>query len=70
MQNRPVCFRCTEAIDQDPVFEALCGHDTCPSACWHPLCLMEFRDMRAESGRFEVVGVLVRPWLQEHTENG
>lgn len=70
MQDRPVCFKCTERIDQEPIYEALCGHDTCPSAVWHGICLMEFRDERAAADRFQVVGLLVRPWIQEHTENG
>jgi len=70
MQDRPVFFRCCETIENDFVFEALCGHERCPSAVMHPLCLMEFRDERAAADRFQVVGLLVRPWIQEHTENG
>lgn len=71
MQDRPICFKCREAIEQDPIYEAPCGHDRCPSVCFHGLCLMEFRDEREQaSQRFEVVGVLVRPWIQEHTEHG
>lgn len=53
MQERPVCLNCHEEID-DPVslvFEAPCGHDTCPSAAWHGLCLMEWRENGREDQR-------------------
>lgn len=44
VQQAPVCFACHQAIDsQPPVYEATCGHPECPSVCWHPACLMEFR---------------------------
>lgn len=73
MQDRPVCFECVEVVEYDPVYEALCGHDKCPSACFHGLCLMEFRDRREGIKRatsiFEVMGMLVRPWTNRHTEN-
>lgn len=70
MQDRPICFECGEVITSSLVFEAPCGHDDCRSACFHGLCLMEFRDRRESSGdRFEIVGLIVRPWVQEHTEN-
>ena len=72
IQDRPICFKCTETIETDMVFEALCGHDRCASAVWHPLCLMEFREERerAVEGRFAVVGLMLRPLIQEHTEHG
>lgn len=71
MQDRPVCFRCCETIENDFVFEALCGHERCPSAVMHPLCLMDFREEREQAAeRFVVVGLMLRPLMQEHTENG
>ena len=69
MQDRPVCFKCHNTIEHSPVWEAPCGHDDCPSAVFHGLCLMEFRDERESGERFEVLGLLVRPWIEEHTEN-
>lgn len=70
MQDQPVCFKCKERIDGDFVYEAPCGHDRCSSAVFHPLCLMEFRDMRSQGELFEVVAVLVMPWTKEHSEHG
>lgn len=71
MQDRPICFKCTEVIEHSPIYEAPCGHDTCKSAVFHGLCLMEFRDRREQSNtRFEVVGLLVKAWMQEHTGEG
>lgn len=67
MQDRPICFKCRTLIDHSPVFEAPCGHDECSSAVFHGLCLMEFRDQRAAGDRFTVVGLLVRPWMEEHS---
>jgi len=69
LQDRPVCFDCHEVIEHSAVFEAPCGHLECPSAAWHGLCLMRFRDEREAGERFEVVGLLVRVWSREHTEN-
>lgn len=69
IQDRPVCFECKGIIEHSPVFAAPCGHETCCSAVFHGLCLMEFRERQEHGDRFEVVGVLVRPWMQEHTEN-
>jgi hypothetical protein len=48
MQNLARCFKCTEQIDYDPVFEAPCGHDGCRSAVFHGICLMEWREHREE----------------------
>lgn len=70
MQDRPVCFECHDLIDQSPIFEAPCGHDECPSAVFHGLCLMQFRERRESGERFQIVGILVRrAWSEEHTEN-
>lgn len=46
MQDRPVCLRCAEPVPHDPVYEAPCGHEGCPSAVFHGLCLMEWREYR------------------------
>lgn len=47
MQSRPVCLKCAEVVN-DPVFEAPCGHAECPSAVFHGICLMEWREYREE----------------------
>lgn len=60
MQQRPVCFnrRCGATIGRDDelFFEAPCGHHDCPSASFHGVCLMEWREYRddrlAELKRF------------------
>lgn len=45
MQERPVCLDCREPVDPASlVFEAPCGHDACPSAAFHGLCLMGWRE--------------------------
>lgn len=48
MQNRPVCFRCDEPVQTngEMLFEAPCGHETCSSAVFHGLCLMDWREHR------------------------
>lgn len=70
MQERPICFGCNEIIEHSPVFDAPCGHPECKSAVFHGLCLMEYYEKRESApDRFEVVALLVKPWLQEHTEN-
>ena len=70
LQDRPICFECHTSIDNSPIFEAPCGHDDCPSAVFHGACLMDYRDRSEQApNRFEVMAVLVRPWLQEHTES-
>ncbi len=48
MQARPVCALCSESIEDDFVYEAPCGNDDCPSAVWHPECLMDWREMTEE----------------------
>jgi hypothetical protein len=58
LQRHPVCFfpPCGEAIDHDPVYESPCGHEDHPSAVFHPICLMGWReykeDMEREIKRF------------------
>lgn len=69
MQDRPVCFECRTQVEHSPVYEAPCGHDRCRSAVFHGLCLMGYRERRESAiNKFEVVGLLVRPWTQEHEE--
>lgn len=53
LQERPVCFfpDCFEVIDHDMVFEAPCGHEDCPSATFHPLCLMQWREFKEDMER-------------------
>ena len=47
MQEVPICFNCGEGVSvADSVFEAPCGHDEHPTAIWHGLCLMDWRDNR------------------------
>lgn len=60
MQDYPICYRCQRRVDYDPVFEAICGHDECPSAVFHGLCLMEWRDHRDDRIR------QFRKWMTEH----
>jgi hypothetical protein len=68
-QDRPICFKCREVIENSPIFAAPCGHERCKSAVWHGICLMEFWEEQERADKFEVVGVLVRRWAEEHTEN-
>lgn len=50
LHDRPICFWCDKPIeDNNFVFAAACDHDTCPSAVWHPLCLMDWRQHRDEA---------------------
>lgn len=60
LHDRPRCFDCCDVVDHDPIFAAPCDHDDCPSAVFHPLCLMRWRERRDESMR------QFRKWLQEH----
>ncbi len=46
VQTRPVCWHCGERVEHDPIFAAPCDHDECPSAVFHGLCLMEWREHR------------------------
>lgn len=66
MQRLPVCFTCDNPVEYDPLFEAPCGHDQHPSAVFHPLCLMEWREMVAEARmRWEEI----RRHMEEHHEH-
>lgn len=66
MQDRPICFDCDQAItaNADMVFEAPCGHDGCASAVFHGLCLMTWREKRAEI--FERIHRIIQA-AQEHS---
>ena len=49
IQTDPRCFECGTIVSSaDLIFAPPCGstsqHDTCGSAVWHPLCLMEYRE--------------------------
>ena len=67
MQTRAVCFHCVKTIDYDPVFEAVCGHDECPSATFHGICLMEWRDLLQHAEKaYEKVR---REYMEKHTDN-
>lgn len=49
VQDVPRCFGCEEPVTHDAVYAApLCEHETCPTAVFHPLCLMEWREHAAE----------------------
>jgi len=49
VQERPVCWGCDERIEHSPVFAAPCDHDECPSAVFHGVCLMEWREHREQA---------------------
>ena len=66
MQDRPVCFQCDREIETNAemIFEAPCGHDNCSSAVFHPLCLFDWRDRRAQI--VEYMAQMRRRWMEEH----
>jgi hypothetical protein len=66
MQDRPRCLKCAEVVEYDPVYEAPCGHDDCPSAVFHGLCLMEWREYRQEFVRR--MQQRFRELFQDHNE--
>lgn len=51
MRRYPLCWNCGEDVDSEPLYEAVCGHDDCPSNVFHGLCLMEWREKRDEALR-------------------
>lgn len=66
MQDRPVCFQCDEPVqtNAEMIFEAPCGHETCSSAVFHPLCLFDWRERRQ---RYEEWFEQVRQrWIEQH----
>lgn len=74
-QDRPVCFDCDDIIksNAEMLFEAPCGHASCSSAVFHPLCLMNWRDRRTEI--FERIQRIIAasqehdPDCSEHPDN-
>jgi len=49
VQSLPVCYRCSERV-QDPVFAPpFCDHERCASAVFHGVCLMEHREHMDEA---------------------
>lgn len=49
IQELPRCFRCHEQVTHDAIFASpVCEHATCPTAVFHPLCLMEHRQHAEE----------------------
>lgn len=61
-QDRPRCFGCHEQVDgADAVFAAPCGHQRCPSVCWHGLHYMEHLDkIEALGGDHLAAWVVIR----------
>ena len=60
MRRYPLCWGCGEEVDNDPIYEAMCGHDNCPSNVFHGLCLMQWREARDEALR------VVKRFFEEH----
>jgi hypothetical protein len=49
IHHKPVCFDCDSPIESgsDVVYAPpMCDHADCGSACFHPLCLMRWRERR------------------------
>jgi hypothetical protein len=64
VQDRPVCFGCTQVVEHSPVYAAPCDHDRCPSVVFHGLCLMRWREARDEAL------ARARAWAAEHLRGG
>lgn len=60
LHERPLCFDCVKPVEYDPIYAAPCDHQDCPSAVFHPLCLMRWRERRDEAFRE------FRRWLEKH----
>ena len=65
MRRYPLCWNCLEDVQSDPIYEAVCGHDDCPSNVFHPLCLMEWREKREEAIRQVMKFVSEHPMFRE-----
>lgn len=49
IQDRPRCFVCEEPIEYGAIYAPpMCDHEGCASACFHGVCLMEWRENRVE----------------------
>jgi len=66
--THPRCWGCSEVVDDDPIFEALCGHDECPSVVWHPMCLMRWREHLEESADLVRLFIFNHPLFQPDQE--
>jgi hypothetical protein len=62
MRRYPLCWGCEEEVDTDPIYEAVCGHDRCPSSVWHGLCLMKWREKR------EILDRAIERFVREHPD--
>ncbi len=60
LHDRPRCWGCQKPVEYDPLFAAPCDHEECPSAVFHGLCLMEWREFREK--RIEQIA----RWVAEH----
>ena len=76
IHERPLCFAGDGVVTHDPIFAPVCGHEDCPSAVWHPLCLMSFREnserQRQDMARFLqhheiIIGIRPIPVEEEDT---
>lgn len=73
MQDRPVCFSCTLAIqtNAEMVFEAPCGHLDHASAVFHAICLFDWRDTRRSTEeRFQQMHAAWHAEQEEKEQNG
>lgn len=70
MQDIPRCFGCHDPVEHDPIFESPCGpeHHGCPSAVWHGLCLMKYREV--PEFRAQVVGFILSMGNDDHCPHG
>lgn len=49
IQERPRCFDCSEVVEYDAVYAPpFCEHPECASAVFHGICLMTWRERRAD----------------------
>lgn len=62
LHDRPRCWGCQEPVEYDPLFASPCDHERCPSAVFHGLCLMEWREYR------EKRIAQIERWVAEHQD--
>lgn len=60
MRRYPICWDCEKEVSDDPIFESICGHEDCPSAVFHGLCLMRWREQR------EIANRIVKAFIESH----
>jgi uncharacterized Fe-S center protein len=63
MQQYPVCWECEKPIEYGAVFAAPCDHEDCMSACYHGICLMQWREKREE------MHAQMMRWFRDHMQN-